>query len=63
MLHSRWRCRGPLLGLVQEDSYIRWFVLKENELAFDPVTQNYFALRYVPDADVDAAVAESEKLH
>ncbi len=46
---------------MQDDSYIRWFVLKENELAYDPLTQNYFALRYVSDADVDAAVHEGEK--
>lgn len=50
-----------LYDVLQEDSNIRWFRLKEGQLAYDPVTQNYFALMQVPDCDVDEAVAEAEK--
>ncbi len=35
---------------VQDDSFTRWFLLKEGELAYDPLTQNYFALRVIADS-------------
>jgi len=47
---------------VEEDSNIRWFKLKEGELAYDAVTMNYFALCYVDQHQVDSAVAEAEKV-
>ena len=46
----------------QEDANIRWFLLKEGELAFDPVTQNYFALNYIPEEKIAEAVSEAEKV-
>lgn len=46
---------------LQDDANIRWFLLKEGQLAYDPVTQNYFALRYISPETVEAAVKEAEK--
>jgi hypothetical protein len=49
------------VGRVQDDSNIRWMLLKEGELAYDPVTMNYFALNYVSENAIGEAVAEAEK--
>ncbi len=45
----------------QDDSNIRWMLLKDGELKYDPVTMNYFALNYVSDDAVEEAVKEADK--
>mmetsp|Transcript_22925 Transcript_22925/g.42557 ORF Transcript_22925/g.42557 Transcript_22925/m.42557 type:complete len:145 (-) Transcript_22925:293-727(-) len=45
---------------LEEDSTIRWFCLKEGELAHDPITMNYFALRVISQEQINEALAEAE---
>ena len=47
----------------QEDAAIRWMKLSEGELAYDPVTMNYLALRVIPEADIDEAIAQAEEIY
>lgn len=44
----------------QDDSEIRWFNLKAGELAYDPDTCNFFALKRVSAARVDEWTARAE---
>lgn len=46
---------------LQDDAEIRWFTLKAGELAYDPDTSNFFALKKVSKAEVDEWVARAEK--
>ena len=41
-----------IVGLsLEDDANVRWFHLKEGELAFDPMTHNYFALKVVSEEE------------
>lgn len=54
-------CSGKnLTSCLQDDSNIRWFTLKQGEVAFDPVTENYLALKVVTQAQLDEFVAAAE---
>ena len=44
-----------------DDANIKWIELKKGELAFDPVTHNYLALRHVTPEEIEAAMAEAEQ--
>lgn len=44
-----------------DDAEIRWFTLRAGELAYDPDTANFFALKKVSQADVDAWAAKAEE--
>ena len=46
---------------LEEDASIRWFCLKDGELAYDPLTMNYFAMRVVTEDDIAEAIAEAEE--
>lgn len=44
-----------------DDATIRWFTLKAGELAYDPNTCNWFALKKVSKEEVDEWVQRAEK--
>jgi hypothetical protein len=44
-----------------DDATIRWFTLKAGELAYDPNTCNFFALKQVTKEEVDEWVQRAEK--
>lgn len=46
---------------LEEDASIRWFRLKDGELAYDSLTMNYFAMRLVTEDDIAEALAEAEE--
>lgn len=46
---------------VQDDNETRWFTLKAGELAYDPSTQNFFALKQVTRADVQVWLDKAEE--
>lgn len=46
---------------LQDDAEIRWFTLKKGQLAYDPDTCNFFALKQVTQSEVDEWVARAEK--
>lgn len=46
---------------MQDDNEIRWFELKAGQLAYDPDTCNFFALKKVTQGEVDEWVAKAEK--
>ena len=55
-------CAPPApLPRAQDDSETRWFTLKAGELAYDPSTQNFFALKIVTKADVQVWLDKAEK--
>ncbi len=45
-----------------DDAEVRWCIVRENELLYDPDTANYFALRRVTQSEVDAWVAKAEQI-
>lgn len=46
----------------EDDAVVRWFVLKEGEKAYDPESQNYFALKVVSNDNVDNLVDAAETI-
>lgn len=58
---SRARRPTPPPARAQDDSETRWFTLKAGELAYDPSTQNYLALKLVTRADVQVWLDKAEK--
>lgn len=58
--YARLRAPHPPLP-AQDDSETRWFTMKAGELAYDPSTQNYFALKIVTKADVQVWLDKAEK--
>lgn len=46
---------------LQDDAFVRFFILREGAIFRDPLYNNHFVLKVVDDADVDAAIAALDK--
>lgn len=52
---------NPALVHSQDDAEIRWFTLRKGELAYDPDTCNFFALKQVTQEQVDEWIKFAEE--
>ena len=52
-----------LVGItLPDEAEIRWIILRRGELAYDPDTCNYFALKYVSEEEVAAWAKRAEEV-
>lgn len=51
----------PAITCTQDDANIRWFVLRDGEMAYDPFTNNYLAIRRVSQEQIDTLLAIADK--